>query len=85
VSVLLTNGEIAVLNAARDILKAHMGGFPDDYGQARTLVMAERAESAIFEYLNNASTWGGSTVTHEQLHGYPAPTPDVPEPQSARA
>jgi len=84
---ILTDGEIAVLNAARDILNAHRDGFPDDYRQARVKIHAEFAADAIFEYLNNASTWGGVPMTYEQKHGHPDPfaDADVPEPQSLRA
>lgn len=81
----LTNGEVVVLRAAIDILRAHGEGFPDDYGQARVVCFAQHAGDAIFEYLNNASTWGGANLTHEQLHGYPEPEPEPVEPQSLRA
>jgi hypothetical protein len=83
----LNDTEIEVLNHARRILHAHRAGFPDDYGNARLIVFAEQAEYAIFEYLNNANTWGKVPMTHEQLHLTPAPEPEPTpaEPQSLRA
>lgn len=68
----LTNGEIAVLNAARTILDAHSQGFPDDGGQTRVICAAEHAENAIFRFLSMTNTWGGVPMTQAQVHnGWP--------------
>jgi hypothetical protein len=72
----LTNDEIRTLNDARNILRDKSDGYPDNYGAARCNVMADVAKDALFDYLNNAHTWGGQPL--EYVDGNFRPTmPDM--------
>jgi hypothetical protein len=64
----LTDTDALILNAARGILKMQAEGYPDDYGASRVVTLAGEAEQAIFNYLNNASTWGKNPAAYRAIH-----------------
>jgi hypothetical protein len=70
----LTNGEIAVLSAARSILTVHAKyGYDDAATAVHAAAIAEVAEAAIFNYLNTEHNMNDVPMTYEQLHNRQAP------------
>jgi hypothetical protein len=84
---IISDAEIAVLNAARAILEriANEHGFTSKSGLVRAATHAEVAENALFKFLNVTNAFTGREMTYEQLHNRPRPPiEDVPEPASLR-
>ena len=71
----ITDGEIAVLNAARAILTSHAKHatypYPEKRDLIRSALAAEHAEHAIFEYLNVTNSYLFRGMTYAQLHNAP--------------
>lgn len=68
---ILTESNIAILNAARSVLKRiHVSSYPDEFGVARVVVLAEHAENAIFQTISSASTWGNLDLSRAQVHNH---------------
>jgi hypothetical protein len=79
VSSELTKSEITVLGAARLFLLERADyAYDDKPSDVRIAVLAEAAERAIFQYLNNYNAYSDAPdLTYEQLHGRPAPAEEV--------
>lgn len=82
----ITDEEITLLNAARDVLRKQSKHDTDaNYRDVRAAVKAEDAEHAVFEFLSNVNAYTDRAMTYAQLHNTKSDPAPVPVPQSLRA
>jgi len=67
---IITDADIAVLNAARSILDRvqQEHGFAAQAGIVRAATYAEAAEHALFKFINVTHAYTHRALTYEQLH-----------------
>lgn len=67
---ILTPVNVAILNAARTILKDCADLTSDTPNHYRPITRAETAEHALFKFVLSAYVFGPVALTRQQLHNY---------------
>lgn len=67
-TLVLTDDEIAALNAARTILTGISSRTSRTYDAGRVDAAAEAAQQGITTFLVHAKVWGDCPITDKQLH-----------------